>query len=133
MRTLSDDDTELRNFFPQLRRTAGQIAPVADTYAELFVNMATTFEALSRHEQSLRDTLERAPDTLEAGIQSFPVQRPFLRDSGELAGEARAGGRGDRALPAGRGGRLRHGRARARQGAALLRAHASASSARSRA
>jgi virulence factor Mce-like protein len=85
MRTLSDDETELRNFFPELRRTAGQIAPVADTYAELFGNMATTFEALSRHEQSLRDTLERAPDTLEAGIQSFPVQRPFLRDSGELA------------------------------------------------
>ncbi len=85
MRTLSDDGTELRNFFPQLRHTAGQIAPVADTYADLFVNMATTFEALSRHEQSLRDTLERAPDTLEAGIQSFPVQRPFLHDSGELA------------------------------------------------
>jgi virulence factor Mce-like protein len=85
MRSLSDRDTELDNFFPQLRRTAGQIAPVADTYAELFGNMATTFEALSRHEQSLRDTIERAPDTLEAGIQSFPVQRPFLRDSGELA------------------------------------------------
>ena len=58
---------------------------MADTYAELFGNMATTFEALSRHEQSLRDTIERAPDTLEAGIQSFPVQRPFLHDSGDLA------------------------------------------------
>jgi len=85
MRTLSDRETELRNFFPELRRTAGQIAPVADTYAELFVNMATTFEALSRHEESLRDTIDRAPDTLEAGVESFPVQRPFLRDSGELA------------------------------------------------
>ena len=85
MRALSDDETELRNLFPQLRRTAGQIAPVADTYAELFGNMATTFEALSRHEQSLRDTLDRAPDTLEAGIESFPVQRPFLHDSGDLA------------------------------------------------
>ena len=85
MRTLSDRGTELRNFFPELRRTAGQIAPVADTYAELFVNMATTFEALSRHEESLRDTIDRAPDTLEAGVESFPVQRPFLRDSGELA------------------------------------------------
>src|SRR5688572_26722178 len=85
MRSLSDPRTELDNFFPQLRRTAGQVAPVADTYAELFVNMATTFEALSRHEQSLRDTLARAPGTLEAGIQSFPVQRPFLHDSGELA------------------------------------------------
>ncbi len=85
MRNLSGEDTELRNFFPQLRRTAGQIAPVADTYAELFGNMGTTFEALSRHEERLRGTIERAPGTLEAGIQSFPVQRPFLHDSGELA------------------------------------------------
>jgi virulence factor Mce-like protein len=85
MRALSDRETELRNFFPELRRTAGQVAPVADTYAQLFGNMASTFEALSRHEERLRATIQRAPDTLEAGIHSFPVQRPFLRESGKLA------------------------------------------------
>ena len=85
MRNLSAEDTELRNLFPELREFAGQVAPVADTYAELFGNMGITFEALSRHEEALRDTLERAPDTLEAGIESFPVQRPFLRDAGTLA------------------------------------------------
>jgi virulence factor Mce-like protein len=85
MRNLSDDRTELRNLFPELREFAGQVAPVADTYAELFGNMGTSFEALSRHEDALRDTIERAPDTLQAGIESFPVQRPFLRDSGTLA------------------------------------------------
>jgi virulence factor Mce-like protein len=85
MRNLSDERTELRNLFPELREFSGQVAPVADTYADLFGNMGTAFEALSRHEDSLRDAIERAPDTLEAGIESFPVQRPFLRDSATLA------------------------------------------------
>jgi virulence factor Mce-like protein len=85
MRNLSDERTELRNLFPELREFSGQVAPVADTYADLFGNMAGTFEALSRHEDALRGALERAPGTLETGIESFPMQRPFLRDSGTLA------------------------------------------------
>ena len=85
MRNLSAERTELRNLFPELREFAGHVAPVAGTYAELFGNMSRTFEALSRHEEALRGALERAPATLQAGIESFPVQRPFLRDSGTLA------------------------------------------------
>ena len=69
----------------QSARFSGQIAPVARQYASLFVNMATTFEALSRHPENLRTAIERGAPTLEAGIRSFPVQRPFLRDSAELA------------------------------------------------
>jgi virulence factor Mce-like protein len=80
MRTLSDPDTELDEFFKQAGRTSAQIAPVANVYAQLFTNMATTFEALSRHEEKLRGTLERAAPTLEEGIRSFPIQRPFMRD-----------------------------------------------------
>ena len=85
MTTLSDPDTGLAEFFRQSRRFSGQIAPVARTYARLFTNMGTTFEALSRHEDRLRMTIERGAPTLEAGIRSFPVQRPFLRDSRILA------------------------------------------------
>ena len=84
MATLSDPDTELDEFFKQAGRTSGQIAPVARTYADLFQNMATTFEALGRSPESLRGTIERSPRTLEAGIRSFPVQRPFLADSERL-------------------------------------------------
>jgi virulence factor Mce-like protein len=80
MRTLSAPDTELDEFFKQAGRTSAQIAPVADVYAQLFGNMATTFEALTRHEEQLRGTIERAAPTLEEGIRSFPVQRPFLAD-----------------------------------------------------
>ncbi len=86
-RNLSDPDTELNNFFRQAGRTSAQIAPVADTYASLFTNMGITFEALSRNEDSLRDTIERLRPTLDAGVDSFPVQRPFLRDSATLARE----------------------------------------------
>ena len=80
-RTLSDPNVGLERLFTELRRFSGQIAPVADTYAQLFENMATTFEALSREPESLRQTIERSPRTLDTGIRSLPVQRPFLADA----------------------------------------------------
>jgi virulence factor Mce-like protein len=80
-RTLSDPSVRLGRLFVELRRFSGQIAPVANTYAQLFENMATTFEALSRDPDALRQTIERSPDTLQSGIESFPVQRPFLADA----------------------------------------------------
>jgi virulence factor Mce-like protein len=79
-RALSDPATELDEFFKQAGRTSAQIAPVAETYSQLFTNMGTTFEALSRHPDKLRGTIERAAPTLEEAIRSFPVQRPFLAD-----------------------------------------------------
>ncbi|MEX2194796.1 MAG: MlaD family protein [Thermoleophilaceae bacterium] len=84
MRTLSDPDNDLGELFRQSERFSGQIAPVARTYASLFVNMATTFEALSRHPERLRGTIERGAPTLEQAIRSFPVQRPFLAETEEL-------------------------------------------------
>jgi virulence factor Mce-like protein len=84
MRALSDPDTGLGELFRQSERFSGQIAPVARTYAELFTNMGTTFEALSRHPDRLRGAIERAAPTLDAAIRSFPVQRPFLADTEEL-------------------------------------------------
>ena len=85
MKVLSDRDTRLGEFFRQTRRFSGQLAPVAGTYARLFGNMATTFEALGRDELALQQTIERGPPTLDAGIRSFPVQRPFLEHSELLA------------------------------------------------
>jgi virulence factor Mce-like protein len=84
MTALSDPKTQLNQFFRATSRFAGEIAPVADQYAQLFGNMATTFEALGRDENALRATIERGPPTLDAGIQSFPEQRPFLADSERL-------------------------------------------------
>jgi len=85
MTALSDPDTELRNLFKEAGRTSAQIAPVANTYAQLFVNMGTTFEALSRHPDRLQGFIERLRPTLDVGIDSFRVQRPFLRDTAKLS------------------------------------------------
>jgi virulence factor Mce-like protein len=89
MRNLSDPSTQLGRFFVQSRRLSGQLAPVAGTYARLFGNMATTFEALGRDELALQQTIERGPRTLEQGIRSLPPQRPFLADSERLFRELR--------------------------------------------
>ena len=84
MAALNDPSTGLARFWRESRDFATQVAPVARTYARLFVHMADTFEALSRNPEALRQTIERGAPTLEQGIRSFPVQRPFLRDTAEL-------------------------------------------------
>ena len=85
MRTLSDPETRLAEFFRQSRGFSAQIAPVATTYADLFGNMATTFEALSRRPDRLQAAIEKGAPTLETGIRSLRVQRPFLAHSERLA------------------------------------------------
>ena len=84
MAALNDPTTRLARFWRESRDFAAQVAPVARTYARLFVSMADTFEALTRNPERLRQTIERGAPTLEQGIRSFPVQRPFLADTAEL-------------------------------------------------
>jgi virulence factor Mce-like protein len=77
-RNLSSRRTELRNFFPALGAAAAQVAPVAEVQARLFGDMATTFAAISRDPEALRETISESPPTLEAATESFRVQTPFL-------------------------------------------------------
>ena len=63
------------------------MAPVADTQADLFTRTAITFEALSADTEALKETISRSHPAFQAGIDSFPVQRPFLTDSAALARE----------------------------------------------
>lgn len=78
MRNLSDPETELRGFFPGLGAAAAEAAPVAEVQAEWFADMATTFEAMARDPDALRETIEESPPTLRAATDSFRVQTPFL-------------------------------------------------------
>jgi ABC-type transporter Mla subunit MlaD len=78
MRNLSDPDTETKNFFPALGAAAAEAAPVAEVQAQWFADMATTFAAMSRNPQALRETIEESPPTLEVATRSFQVQTPFL-------------------------------------------------------
>ena len=89
MDNLNDEETGLDQFFVQIGRAAAQVAPVDSIQAQLFTNMADTFEAFSRDPAALQATIEGAPPTLQAGIESFPVQRPFLADFAELSNQLR--------------------------------------------
>jgi virulence factor Mce-like protein len=89
MKNLSDPKTELDEFFKQLGGTAKQVAPVAAVQAQLFVNMADTFEAFGRDPEALRSTIEKAAPTMETAIDSFRDQRPFLSEFASLSRELR--------------------------------------------
>jgi len=93
MRTLSDPQTGLRNFFRQLANTATQVAPVARTQAILFTNMADTFEAISDNPPALQETISRQPPLYQAGLEKFPFQRTFLANTADLMGKLRPGAR----------------------------------------
>ena len=88
---LSAERTDLAGFFRGLGQAAAEAAPVAEEQAALFRNLDTTFAALADVAPELQETIETGPAALEAGIESFPVQRPFLANSEGLFRELRPG------------------------------------------
>ncbi len=78
MSELAAPDTNLRRFFSELEDFTRVVAPVADRYAHGFSAAADSFEAWSRHPDRLGQTIERSAPTMDAGIRSLRVQRPFL-------------------------------------------------------
>jgi ABC-type transporter Mla subunit MlaD len=91
MRNLSDPKTELRGFFPGLGAAAAQAAPVAEVQARWFGEMATTFAAIGRDPEALRQTIEESPPTLQAATESFRVQTPFLARFAAVSRELQPG------------------------------------------
>jgi virulence factor Mce-like protein len=94
MANLASPQTDLKDFFKQLGTTARIVAPVSKINANLFTEMADTFEAWSRDPQALKDTIAKQPATLDVATRSLAVQRPFLvhttafsRDLNAAAGE----------------------------------------------
>jgi hypothetical protein len=66
---------------------------VARLQGELFGRMQVTFDAITRDPDAFRATIEKTPPTLDAGIRSLPVQRPFLEDFIDLTRRLRPTGR----------------------------------------
>src|SRR5215210_8678581 len=91
MRNLSDPKTELRNFFPGLGAAAAEAAPVARVQARWFSEMATTFAAIGRDPEALRETISESPPTLQVATESFRVQTPFLARFAEVSRELQPG------------------------------------------
>ena len=84
---LADPETQLGRFFRELGDAARVVAPIAARQARFFTRAGQTFEAISRDTEALKQTIERTHPAFEAGIRSFPVQRPFLVDTAALARE----------------------------------------------
>jgi virulence factor Mce-like protein len=84
--------TQLRRFFPALNRTAGLVAPVSQTQADLFGNLDTTFTALADVARPfIQDTISKGPPTLDTVTAQLPLQRPFIRNLTGFMSELRPG------------------------------------------
>jgi virulence factor Mce-like protein len=79
-RNLAAPDTRLARFFKELGDAARIFAPVSKTNAHLFTTMADTWEAVGRDPEALRQTISKSPPTMDAAIESFKVQQPFLAE-----------------------------------------------------
>jgi virulence factor Mce-like protein len=83
-RYLSDPRTQLTRLFVNLEGFMGTVAPVAQVNAELFTDMATTFEAISRDPNALEQTIAESPSTEAVSTDSLKAQVPFLVDLNTL-------------------------------------------------
>jgi virulence factor Mce-like protein len=81
---LGDPNTELTRFFNNLEGVMGAVAPVAQTNAQLFTDMATTFQAIDHSPSDLEATIAKSPSTEQVSTRSLAVQRPFLADFNTL-------------------------------------------------
>jgi len=91
---LSAPETNIRRFFQELGDTAAIVAPAAEAQAELFVNLDTTFAALREVARPfIQDSITGGVPALDSAIRSFPIQRPFLRNTELLMHELQPGAR----------------------------------------
>ena len=86
-RYLSAPSTQLTRLFNGLEGFMGAIAPVAQVNAQLFTDMATTFEAIQRDPAALEATIARSPSTEDVTTSSLVAQQPFLSDFTTLGQE----------------------------------------------
>jgi hypothetical protein len=91
---LAAPETDLRRFFQSLGNTAAIVAPAAEAQAQLFVNLDTTFAALREVARPyIQESITGGVPALDAAIRSFPIQRPFLRNTELLMRELQPGAR----------------------------------------
>ncbi len=91
-RNLASPETDLRGFIGGLSRAAAEVAPVAETQADLFGNLDTTFAALRQVARPfIQEAISEGRPALDAAIRSLPAQRPFLANSEGLFAELRPG------------------------------------------
>jgi ABC-type transporter Mla subunit MlaD len=91
-RNLASPKTDFGGFFHGLERFSAAVAPVAQTQAQLYVNLATTFRALASVAYPfLQNWISQTPPTFQAVIDDAPTIRPFIRDTTALFNELAPG------------------------------------------
>jgi virulence factor Mce-like protein len=92
MRNISARQTGLGRFVRGLIDIAGEVAPVAEVQAHLFVSLNTTFTALAEVARPhIQRTIEKTPETLDTLTATGPRIRTFLGHTKVLFGELRPG------------------------------------------
>jgi virulence factor Mce-like protein len=90
MHDLSAPDTGLGRFIAALAATASEVAPVAETQAEMFGSLETTFAALADVSRPfIQDAISEGPPTEDVALETLPRIRPFLANSAGLLDELR--------------------------------------------
>ena len=89
-RNLASPQTALARFFQALEATAAEVAPVAETQADMFVALDTTFGALAEVARPfIQETISKSPPALDTALATLPDLRPFLRHSTALFADLR--------------------------------------------
>jgi virulence factor Mce-like protein len=89
---LASPKTDLGGFFRGLEAFSGALAPVAQTQADLYTNLDTTFRAVAPvAEPFLRDWIQETPPTFSAVIRDSPEEQAFLLNTAGLFKELRPG------------------------------------------
>jgi virulence factor Mce-like protein len=91
-RLIAAPQTQFRRFFPALAQAAAEVAPVAQTQADMFVELDTTFSALADVARPfIQETITESVPTEEAVIDTTPRIRTFLAHSTTLFNDLQPG------------------------------------------
>lgn len=92
LRTLAEPSTDFGGFWEALSALSATVAPVAETQANLFVALDSTFLAFARVSRPyIQETIEKSPPTLDEVNADLPAIQPFLRDSARFFTALRPG------------------------------------------
>ncbi len=91
-RNLASPKTGLGRFFDALADTAAEVAPVAETQAQMFVALDSTFGAFARVARPfIQQTISETPPTLDTLTRTAPRIRRFLGHSATLFADLKPG------------------------------------------
>jgi virulence factor Mce-like protein len=91
-RNLASRRTGLGRFFSALAASAAEVAPVAETQAQMFVALDSTFAAFARVARPfIQETISETPPTLDTLTRTAPRIRSFLGHSATLFADLRPG------------------------------------------